>query len=70
MIVDWPEPKNINDIQSFLGLASFYHRFIRGFSTIMFSITDCTAVRGIVVLATNMRDRLFLFPEKLHPDPW
>ena len=40
-IVEWPEPKNIHEIQSFHGLASFYHRFIKGFSTIISPIIDC-----------------------------
>jgi hypothetical protein len=27
-IQDWPDPRNIRDIQSFLGFANFYRRFI------------------------------------------
>ena len=40
-ISSWPQPKTPKDIQCFLGLASFYRRFIKNFSTIAAPLTNC-----------------------------
>ena len=31
-IMNWPTPRNVIDVRSFMGLAGYYMRFIEGFS--------------------------------------
>lgn len=38
-IRDWPKPTSIHDIQSFLGFANFYRRFIEGYSKTIAPLT-------------------------------
>ncbi|KAG8474400.1 hypothetical protein CXB51_033844 [Gossypium anomalum] len=38
-IVNWSPPKNVSEIRSFLGLASYYRRFVQGFSMIASPMT-------------------------------
>ena len=39
IIQDWPKPKKVEDIQSFLGFANFYHQFISNYSNIIILLT-------------------------------
>jgi RNase H-like domain found in reverse transcriptase/Reverse transcriptase (RNA-dependent DNA polymerase) len=41
-IQDWPEPRKVKDIQSFLGFANFYHHFIYNYSDITVPLTRLT----------------------------
>jgi hypothetical protein len=45
VIKNWPSPRNISEVRSFHGLASFYRKFIRNFSGISTTMMDTVKKR-------------------------
>ena len=41
-IMEWPTPRNVTEIQSFLGLANYYRGFIKDFSAVAAPISNVT----------------------------
>lgn len=41
-IIEWPTPKTVKEVQSFLGLGNYYRQFIKGYSRIAAPLTDIT----------------------------
>ena len=39
-ILEWPEPKNIKEVRTFLGLANFYHWFISSYMQVAWPLND------------------------------
>ena len=44
-IKDWPIPKNVHEVRSFLGLSRFYRKFVKNFSCIALPLTLLTRKR-------------------------
>ena len=41
-VKNWVRPTNVSEIRSFVGLASYYRRFVKGFSSIASQLTNLT----------------------------
>jgi hypothetical protein len=46
VICDWPAPTTLTELQSFLGLANFYHKFMLGFFHIAWALNQITRGGG------------------------
>jgi hypothetical protein len=57
-IIDWPTPKDVFDIISFMGLVGYYRRFIKGFSNIAFLITSLQK-KGAKFIWTSECEEIF-----------
>ena len=41
-VLDWESPKNVKQIQSFLGFCNYYRKFVKDFSKIAYPLTELT----------------------------
>jgi hypothetical protein len=57
-IMEWPTPKDVYDIRSFMGPAGYYRKFIKGFSSIGYPIISLQK-KGIKFIWTSKCEEIF-----------
>ncbi|XP_057760623.1 uncharacterized mitochondrial protein AtMg00860-like [Arachis stenosperma] len=68
-VVQWEPPTTVTEVRSFLGLAGYYRRFIKGFSQIALPLTYLTR-KEVPFVWTAECDRSFkMLKEKLTTSP-
>jgi hypothetical protein len=60
-IKEWPSPKNIYEVRSFHGLASFYRKFIRNFNSICAPIVETIKKENQPFKWTTTNENGFIF---------
>ncbi|KAG2212446.1 hypothetical protein INT45_003620, partial [Circinella minor] len=79
-IQEWPVPTNVQEVRQFVGLASHYRRFIKGFASLAAPLTELTKgtgakKRAIVwtkdcqVAFEKLKDRMTAAPILVPPNP-
>ncbi|RDY13892.1 Retrovirus-related Pol polyprotein from transposon gypsy, partial [Mucuna pruriens] len=64
-IREWPTPKNANEVRSFHGLASFYRRFVKNFSSIAAPLNELVK-KDVVFKWDDVHEKAFnLLKDKL-----
>ena len=58
-IKEWPRPSNVSQLQSFMGLANYYRRFVRDFSAIAAPLTALMA-KDVTWQWTSIHEDAFL----------
>ena len=56
-IEEWPTPNSVKDVQSFLGLAGYYRKFIKGFSAIAGPLSELTRKENDKYIPFKWTDR-------------
>jgi hypothetical protein len=41
-IMEWPTPKTLPELRGFLGMCTYYRKFVKGFSQLCAPLTDLT----------------------------
>ncbi len=67
-VQDWPTPRTVKDVRAFLGLASYYRRYIPNFATVAAPLTGLTK-EGAMLVWSDDCEQAFLALKKTLVQP-
>ncbi|TPX37422.1 hypothetical protein SmJEL517_g00640 [Synchytrium microbalum] len=74
-VAEWPTPVNLKQVQSFIGFANFYRRFIKDFAKVAKPLTDLSQKETPFIWTDkedlafkSLRDLIMSEPVLVHPD--
>lgn len=66
---DWPQPRSVHDIRSFLGLAGFYRRFVKEYSKVALPLTELTKEKNPFVWGAKQQSAFDALKQALSTAP-
>ena len=69
-IREWQEPKNLKEVQAFLGFANYYQRFLQGYSQICTPLTKMTKKEQPFYWECEQREAFEKLKKNLHWHPF
>jgi len=64
-IVNWPRPKNLHEVRSFLGISGYYRRFVAGYADMAKPLHVLTAKHQPFIWGTDQHTSLQTLKQKL-----
>jgi len=58
VVLEWPVPKSVNNVQKFLGLANYYRRFVKGFAKIVRLLHELITKLILIALDLDKKIRM------------
>ena len=68
-VAEWPQPKTIKEVRSFVGFAQYYRKFIRNFSNIAAPLNSLTKHRAKFIWSEECNIAFNMLKEKLTKAP-
>jgi hypothetical protein len=69
VVSKWKQPSNVSEVRSFLGMAGYYRRFIKGFSSIARPMTELLKKDNKFVWTLKCEESLQIIKQKLTTAP-